>query len=199
MLQVGNPFPLFFDEHGALVDAGQIYVGTSGADPQVSPIPVYWDSAFTIPAVQPLRTRSGVIVNNGAPAIAYVNADDYSERVLDADGNLVSYVPSAQAVAIASFQPLSDDLTAIDALATTSYGRSLLTAATAAAARALLGIVASLPLTGGTMTGNILRSGAGPHQYHVDGTFVSGRKFYTAAGAADPTSQVGDEWWQYSP
>lgn len=199
MLQVGNPFPLFLDGHGALLDAGQIYVGVSGADPEVSPVTVYWDSAFTIPAVQPLRTRGGVIVNNGVPSQAFVDGSDYSERVRDADGNQITFVPSAAAAAAASYQPIDSDLTAIAALATTAYGRSLLTAATASAARSLLGIVSSLPLTGGTMTGNIARSGAGPHTYHSDGTFTSGKITATVNTAADPTTADGEIWLKYAP
>lgn len=198
MQRIDNPFPLFLDQHGGLIDAGYIYIGTAGADPQVSPITVYWDAALSIPAAQPLRTRGGVIINNGSPALVYTGAADYSMRVRDADGNLVSYLSSASATGGATYQPLDSDLTAIAALATTSFGRALLTQATAAAARAALGVINGLPLAGGTVTGNIVRSGAGPHQYHADGAFVSGRKFYTATGAADPTSQVGDEWWQYA-
>lgn len=51
-----------------------------------------------------------------------------------------------------------------------------------------------LMLAGGTVAGNIVRSAAGPHLYHVDAAFGSGRVFVTAAGAADPTSAPGDIW-----
>lgn len=199
MQRLSNPFPLFLDGHGALLDAGNVYIGIANDDPEVSPLTVYWDSALTIVAAQPLRTRGGVIVNNGSPAIVYIPDGDYSMRVRDADGNLVDYTPSASDAGGIAFQPLNANLTSIAALLTTSYGLSLLTAANAPALRALAGIVSSLPLSGGTMTGNILRSSAGPHIYHTDGTFTSGRVFFTASGAADPTSQVGDQWWQYSP
>jgi hypothetical protein len=47
---------------------------------------------------------------------------------------------AAQAAAIAASQPLDSDLTAIAALSTTSFGRSLLTQADAAAARTTLGL-----------------------------------------------------------
>lgn len=53
-----------------------------------------------------------------------------------------------------------------------------------------------LPLAGGTVTGNIGRSGAGPHLYHVTAAFGSGRVFVTAAGASDPTSAAGDLWFE---
>lgn len=199
MQRLENPFPIFLDEAGALVDAGYIYVGTANADPEVSPITVYWDAALTIPAAQPLRTRGGIVNNNGSPALVYLADGDYSLRVRDADGNEINYVPSASAAAGTAYQPLDADLTAIAALATTAFGRSVLASADAAGLRGLAGLGASLALTGGTMTGNILRSGAGPHLYHTDGAFVSGRVFVTANTAADPTSQDGDVWLKYAP
>lgn len=194
MPQVANPFPQFNDLQGALLDAGSIYIGTAKADPEVSPVQCYWDTGLSIPATQPLQTRGGVIVNNGAPSQVYVGASDYSMRVRDADGGLVWYVESANGGAAVSYQPLDADLTAIAALTTQSFGRSLLTAATAAAARALLGIANWLATTGGTVTGNILRSGAGPHIYHTDGTLTSGRILITDAGASDPCTTDGDIW-----
>lgn len=199
MQRVGNPISLFLDLRGALLDAGYIYIGAANADPEVSPVAVYWDAALTIPAVLPLRTRGGVIVNNGSPALTYVAVTDYSMRVKDADGNLVSYVKSASDTGGVAYQPLDTDLTAIAALATTAFGRSLLTQATAAAARATLGVVNGLPLAGGTVTGNIVRSGAGPHVYHADGAFTSGKLIATPNTAADPTTANGDIWLKYAP
>jgi hypothetical protein len=192
------PPPLFFDQNGALLDGGNVYVGVAGEDPQSNPVNVYWDSALTIPAAQPLRTRGGVIVNNGAPSLVFMADGDYSLRVRDSGNNLIAYFPSANASAVASYQPLNATLTAIAALTTTAFGRSLLTAADANAAKTLLAIGAYLAATGGTVTGNIVRGSAGPHIYHTDGTMTSGRIFVTAPGAADPTSQNGDIWIEAS-
>jgi hypothetical protein len=194
MQPLDNPPPLFFDQRGALLDAGYVYIGTLNEDPESSPITVYWDSALTIPATQPLRTRGGVIVNSGAPALVFISGSDYSLRTRDSGGNQVSYFPSVTAVAAASYQPLSDVLTALAALSATTYGEGLLTVADASAARTYLGIVSALPLTGGTMSGNIVRSSAGPHLYHTNAAYTSGRIFVTASGAADPTTTDGDIW-----
>jgi len=86
----------------------------------------------------------------------------------------LTYIGAAPA---GSYQPLDSDLTAIAALTTTSFGRSFLDRVDAAAARTLLGLgtmatetastyltVATaaatyLPLTGGTISGAIQRSG----------------------------------------
>lgn len=199
MLQIGNPFPQFFDLEGALLDAGYIYIGIANGDPEVSPLQCYWDTALSIPATQPLRTRGGFIVNNGVPSGVYIAASDYSVRVKDADSNLVYYVKAAQAAAGNSYQPLDSDLTSISTQANQPFGLSLLTAATAAAGRALLAIGSYLATAGGTMTGNIVRSGAGPHLYHTDSTFGSGRILVTVAGAADPCTTDGDVWAELAP
>lgn len=191
---INNPFPLWLDKDGTLLDGGSIYVGTANADPESSPITVYYDAALTIVAAQPLRTRGGYVVNeNGNPTGIYCAPDDYSIRARDFDGNQVLY-KSTILVAEVAYQPLDSDLTAIAALATTAYGRALLILANQAALKAATGIPDPIPAIGGTTTGNITRSGAGVHTYHTDGTFTSGRIFKTASGAGDPTSLPGDIW-----
>jgi hypothetical protein len=203
MSKLGNPYPLFLDGRGALLDAGYIYVGTANTDPKIvaNRLPLFFDPAMTIPAPQPLRTLGGVIVNNQNPALVYLVADDYSQTVTDADGILVHYAPSFAATGGGGGGPvyqLQDaDLTAIAALATTAYGRSLLTLANQAALKSATGIPDCLPLTGGTVTGNILRGAAGGHLYHTTASMINGRVYLTAAGAADPTSQPGDIWLTY--
>lgn len=170
-----------------------MFIGVNGTDPEVSPIDVYLDRALTELAPQPLAVIGGMLSYDGNPALFYVAESDFSIRVRDADDAEVFYEASARFEEQA-YQPLDSDLTAIAALATTAYGRALLTQASASAARTYLGITDALALTGGTVTGNIVRSGGGPHLYHTDGTLLSGRVFLTANGAADPTSLAGDIW-----
>jgi len=62
---------------------------------------------------------------------------------------------------------------------------------TVAGARTALG---ALYNAGDTITGNLVRGSAGPHLYHTNASFTSGRVFFTAVGAGDPTSQPGDIW-----
>lgn len=64
-------------------------------------------------------------------------------------------------------------------------------AASLAAARTALGVLGS---AGGIVTGNITRDSAGSHLYHASAAFASGRVFFTAPGASDPTSLAGDIW-----
>lgn len=148
MTKLVNPVPLFLDGRGALLDAGFVYIGTFGTDPETpaNRLNLFWDKALTIPAAQPLRTLGGVIVNGGNIGFVYFAATDFSISIRDADSNLVAFVPSAFDLGGTSYQPLDTDLTAIAALATTGYGRGFLTLADAAAARALLALGSSAVL-----------------------------------------------------
>lgn len=191
--RINNPYPTFLDNRGDLLFGGKVYIGVAGQDPETNPLATFWDADLENAAAQPLRTYGGLIYNGDSPSFVFVDEDDYSIRVRDADDELVWYVPSIL-VAGEQFQPLDSDLTAIAALATTSYGRNLLTLANQAALKSATGIPDPIPAIGGPVSGNITRVGAGPHLYHVDGAMVSGRVFLTDHDAADPTSLVGDIW-----
>lgn len=198
MLKLGNPVPLFLDARGALLDAGHIYVGVADGDPETAPLDLFWNSDLTIPATQPLRTLGGMIINGVTPAAVFLAEDDYSMRVTDAFDTLVFYSPSVF-TATDTFQPVNAGLTAISALSTTAYGRNLLTLANQAALVAATGIPTPLPAAGGTVAGNITRQGAGVHAYWYDPAMTGGRIFVTDEGAADPTSQPGDLWFEVEP
>lgn len=77
-ITVTPPFPVFNDIAGAPLQSGFVYVGASGLNAEANQIPIFWDSALTIPALQPLRTINGYISRNGSPAQVYADAVDYS-------------------------------------------------------------------------------------------------------------------------
>ena len=85
---IESPYPLFTDDDGVALEDGYIYVGTANLDPVANPVAVYFDSALTIPAAQPIRTSGGYPVYSGSPARLFVNGD-YSIRVNDKTGALV--------------------------------------------------------------------------------------------------------------
>lgn len=77
-----NPaFKVFQDIDGQPLENGYIYLGTAGLNPVNNPIPAFWDVNLTIPAAQPIRTRSGFPLNNNAIAMMYVDANDFSISV----------------------------------------------------------------------------------------------------------------------
>lgn len=194
MTKLTNPIPLFLDLRGALLDAGRIWVGVAGQDPEENPISLFWDEARTAAAVQPLQTMGGRIVNGAYPGSVYFAEDNFSMRTRDADGNLVDYSPALTGAAIA-YQPLDSDLTAIAALTTTDYGRALLTLANTAGLRAATGIPDPLPIVGGTVSGPVLRQGAGRYLHHGDSALAGDT---ITRGTADPAGGAdGDLYFQY--
>lgn len=87
--EVTSPFTVFYDRSGEPLDAGYIYIGTAGINPEVSPIAVYWDEALTIPAVQPIRTLAGYPSRDGSPGTIITTAASYSIVVRDRNGALI--------------------------------------------------------------------------------------------------------------
>jgi len=94
MLAIDSPIPQFFNLDGTPLNGGRLYFGTAGANPEVSPIPVYWDAAGTIPATQPISTSNGYPVNGSTPSVVYIGAD-YSLSVRSSTGALVLYSQSS--------------------------------------------------------------------------------------------------------
>jgi len=87
-LSIQPPYPAFAGTDGLPLENGYIWVGTVNLNPQVNPISVYWDSALTIPAAQPIRTLNGYPAYQGSPSRFYAGSD-YSIQVLDSKGSLV--------------------------------------------------------------------------------------------------------------
>lgn len=97
MTEIVAPFQQFFDTSGVPLANGMIFIGTANFDAETNPIAVYWDEALTIPAAQPIRTLNGYPASNGAPSKLYVNADDYSITVRNAQGRLMYSVAEVTA------------------------------------------------------------------------------------------------------
>ena len=91
--QLAPPYPIFTDKSGDPLDNGYLYFGVQGQNPETNPIPVYYDSAFTQPAAQPLRTSNGYVMRNGSPALIYANSA-FSVTVRNKKQELVVYLSS---------------------------------------------------------------------------------------------------------
>lgn len=199
MTRLAYPFPLFVDSSGALLHAGEIYIGEPGTNPETpaNRVDLFWDADLTVPAAQPLTTIGGYIVNEETPSNVFLAEEDYSILVKDANAHQVSYAASAEESGGGGplYQPVDSDLTAIAALTTTSFGRSLLELANAAALKAAAGVT---DFVGGTVTANIVRSGAGAHVYFSNAAYTGARIVgVNPTGTADATSQPGDMQFFY--
>jgi hypothetical protein len=62
---------------------------------------------------------------------------------------------------------------------------------------AAIDISTRLPLSGGTMTGNITRSGMGTHRYNASASLTSGAEYYLPTGSARPTAAEGVKVYYY--
>ena len=92
LTQLAPPYPIFTDKSGSPLDNGYLYFGEVNKNPETNPIQVYYDSAFTQPAAQPLRTSNGYVMRNGSPALIYAGSQ-FSVTVRDKNNALVIYSP----------------------------------------------------------------------------------------------------------
>lgn len=141
-ITIASAFPLFTDASGDPLDNGYIYIGTANQNPQTNPISVYWDSALTIPASQPIRTSGGYPYRNGTPANLYITGGNYSLTVRDSAGSLV--YSSLNVFGYSAFiQSLLDDTSAAAVLTTLGFSafmQTMIDDADAATARTTLGL-----------------------------------------------------------
>lgn len=87
--KIAQPFDTFTDIDGDPLEDGSIYIGQSGLNPEVSPISVFFDSALSVPAAQPIRTAGGYASQSGSPARLYVAESSFSITVRNKNGTLV--------------------------------------------------------------------------------------------------------------
>jgi hypothetical protein len=102
MLQVQSPFQQIFDSDGYPLDNGSVFIGMTGQNPETNPIVVYWDSALTLPAAQPLKTLNGYLTRSGTPARVFTSAESYSLTVKDNKSRTV--VSTLDATALSNLQ-----------------------------------------------------------------------------------------------
>lgn len=92
-ISVKTPFAQFFGLDGHPLENGSIFFGVENQDPEQFPTSVYWDEAALVPAAQPVRTISGYLDRNGAPAVIFANGA-VSIKAKNSLGEQVFYAPS---------------------------------------------------------------------------------------------------------
>jgi hypothetical protein len=102
MFPIESALKLYVDSDGNPLDGGYIYFGSPNQNPITAPVTVYWDSAGTQPAAQPLRTQNGYIVRNGTPANVFCSVL-YSQLVQDNRQVQIYYAPTSNDYSIAYY------------------------------------------------------------------------------------------------
>lgn len=131
---VSSPIPLFFETDGSPLNNGSIYIGQSNLNPETNPIAVFWDSALTQPAAQPIKTSNGFISRNGTVSRIYVDiaSGAYSIIVKDRSGRLIySKLATDYVLSDVTVGPVSEQI-ALDAALASSSATSASSSATAA-------------------------------------------------------------------
>lgn len=90
---VSPPFPRFDDLDGQPLENGMVWVGVANMDAPSNPIAVFWDSALTVPAAQPVRTVNGYLSRDGSPGVLFAGSD-YSLKVTTSVGVPVYSMPA---------------------------------------------------------------------------------------------------------
>ena len=101
MLIVESPIAQFFDLTGDPLQAGSVYIGTANQNPETTPQTVYWDTALTQPAAQPIQTTNGYPSRNGTPAQLFC-ASNYSITIRNASGVMVFYSSNSTQFSLSS-------------------------------------------------------------------------------------------------
>ena len=162
---IRNPFPIFEDIDGTLLQNGYIYAGSPNTNPETNPVAVFWDSALTQAASQPLKTLNGVIVRSGSPANVYT-AGDFSLTVRNKQGYVIYSVQSyATAGVISGFAAAgaNSDITSLSGLTTplsaAQGGTQIFSCGTATGSANALIFALVTPATGFTLTAGVRVTG----------------------------------------
>lgn len=174
-VQVVSPFEIFTDVDGNPLEDGYIFIGVAGMDPVANPVAAFFDSALTVPATQPIRTKGGYASNAGTPSRLYIAETTYSTLVRNKNSTLILTAltsPAPFLVAPASstdnelplFSGTSGNILKGTGTIVTAAGRELLDDASAAAQRTTLGattvgdavFIAATPAAARTATGTVI-------------------------------------------
>ena len=83
------PYTAIADLDGSPLDAGFLFFGEYGKDPESFPVEAFWDAEFTIPAAQPIRTRNGYPFRNGSPAKVHLKQPNHSIAIKNRNGAFI--------------------------------------------------------------------------------------------------------------
>lgn len=91
-----SPIQVILNSKGLPLSSGFLHIGVANLNPIVNHIPIYWDSAATKPATNPVKIKNGMLYNGASPATLFVGGD-CSFAVVDGSNRVVMSVPTMDA------------------------------------------------------------------------------------------------------
>lgn len=116
MSSITYPRDFIADTDGRALEGGSLYVGEPNLDTELNPVQLYWDSALTDPATQPISISAGYAMNSGARAALYSSVSRYSMLVKNRAGDQVDYIADTaggvtNAINVQTFGAVGDGVT----------------------------------------------------------------------------------------
>lgn len=196
---ISPPFPLYSDSNGNELNNGSIFIGEENKDPETNPITVFWDSALSQPASQPIKTVNGYLSRAGSPARIYTSIA-YSITVRDKSDKLVYTSLSSDFLISTNASNVIFDPAGVSAVPTTvekklrervtfkdlgAVGDGV--ADDTAAINAILGLGGRITFSGGTYktTDRLLVTVPGTH-IHIESNVTLNMDGYAYGGTQSP-------------
>lgn len=169
---------------GAIGVGYQLAFYTAGTTTQITT----WNaatagSANTNPVIADGNGRIPPIWIDQGQTIKYVLQDNNGVTLITADQVPVAAIPAAPDASLTGFLANSNPLPIANG------GTNATTAASA------LNNLGALPLAGGTVTANIVRSTKGPHAFFHDAGITTPEIFIAPTGGADPRGGLPGQCW----
>lgn len=190
MIEITQPFINILDTDGTPLQNGSLYFGVSGQNPIANPQVVYWDSAGTIPASQPISTLNGYPVRDGTVSVIYIGVSSYSFAIYNKKNILIYYKEAVTFTGPLATTTTDGWMSAADKVALA--GKVDLATATAELG---LGTAAFQPASSLVPAGSIMAFGAliAPAGWLIcDGSAVSRTTYATLYSVISVTFGAGD-------
>lgn len=161
-VQVFPPFDVFTDTDGQPLENGFIFIGEANLNPEVFPVPIFYDVGLTQPAPQPIRTLGGYPSRNGTPTKIFTAELVYSITVRDKQSELVYSALSSSSSSELEAR-LSDPTGAANGAALIARGAQVVNSIAE-----LRGLLSTVPSKAAAVLGYYAKGDGGGGVYYLD-------------------------------